>query len=174
MSPLVARAGGPLEGTKDVVLHTRDGQAMTIGTVAFTPKGDRTGFDLRLDPTKFRQFFLSMKEFKCVEGGEILCHVPYPYAHPDTVTATDLSWLEHRFLFFFKQPADYGAKLTNGIIYTMKIADGGIVGMPQGIDLNAIAAPPPDSAVAPFASTERYDIEPSARWIQSLTIADHR
>jgi hypothetical protein len=170
--PIAALAAGPLEGKKDVVLNTRDGQTMMIGTVSFTPKGDRTGFDLQLDPSKFQQFFLSMKEFKCVEGAEIFCHVPY--TDPDTVTATDLSWLEHRLIFFFKQPADYGAKLTNGIIYTMKINDGSIVGTPQGIDLNAIAAPPSDLTVAPYPASERYNVEPGARWIQSITIADHR
>jgi hypothetical protein len=160
-----------MTGTRAVTLHTRDGQAIPIGTVTFSPQGERTAFALQLDEKSFKDFFLSMKEFKCVEGSEeIQCHVPYPYANPATVTKDDLSWLEHALLFLYKTPADFGARLWNGLYYRMAITDEGIVGTPEAIDLNLIAAPPADATVAPYVPAERTEIAPGSRWIDRLTI----
>jgi hypothetical protein len=164
----------PLAGTKDIVLQTRDGQNITIGAVVFTPKDGKTYFDVQFDRSKFTEYFLSMVEFKCVEGPELNCHVPYPYANPKIVSAEDLSWLEHSLLFFTKSRADYGAQLAKGVIYTMKLSDGGIVGAPQSIDLNMIATPPEDRSKAAFTSADRYDFQPGERWVQSLSLVDHR
>jgi hypothetical protein len=163
-----------LEGVKDIVLHTRDGKNVIIGTASFMPQGDQSAFKLDFDDKKFTQYFLSMREFKCIEGEEIMCHVPYPYASPRIVTPTDLSWLEHALLFIYKRPTDYGARMANGLIYTLKITDKGLVGTPQSIDLDEIAVPPDNLAVAYFGAGERYDIEKGARWIDSLSIEDHR
>lgn len=159
-----------LAGTRTVTLHTRDGQAIPIGTVTFSPQGERTGFALQLDHKPFKDFFLSMKEFKCIEGAEIHCHVPYPYASPATVTPADLSWLEHALLFLYKTPAEFGARLWNGVYYRMEITDEGIVGTAEAIDLNLISAPPADAAVAPYVPAERSEIAPGSRWIGKLTI----
>ena len=163
-----------LEGTKDIVLHTRDGKAIVIGTATFTPEGEESVFALNFDDKKFVQYFLSMREFKCVEGEDILCHVPYPYSSPHTVSAKNMSWLEHALLFIFKRPADYGARMANGLIYTLKITGDRLVGTPQSIDLDEIAIPPDDLSVAYFSAEHRYDIQPGARWIESLTIENHR
>jgi len=160
-----------MAGTKDVALHTRDGQSIRIGTITFQPRDDRIGFLLHLDHRPFKDFFLSMKEFKCLDGGEeIQCHVPYPYANPATVTAGDLAWLEHALLFLYKEPTDFGARLWNGLYYRMAITDEGIVGTPEAVDLNLISAPPADAAVAPFGPLERTEIAPESRWISRLTI----
>ena len=87
--PLAASAWD-LSGTRTMTLHARNGDAVKIGTVQFTPQADgRTAFVVTTATENFKDFFLSMKEFKCVEGsGEILCHVPYPYPQPGTVTAS--------------------------------------------------------------------------------------
>ena len=159
-----------LEGVKDIVLHTRDGQAIVIGTATFAPQGGETGFKLKFDDKKFAEYFLSMREFKCVEGEDILCHVPYPYANPHVVTDKNLSWLEHSLLFIFKRPTEYGARMANGLIYTLKITDKGLVGTPQAIDLDEIAMPPDDLTKAYYNAERRYDIQPGARWVESLTI----
>jgi hypothetical protein len=99
-----------------VALHTRDGQAIPIGSITFLPQGDRIGFSLQLAHDRFKDYFLSMKEFKCLDGGEeIQCHVPYPYANPATVTPDDLAWLEHALLFLYKLPTEFGARLWNGL-----------------------------------------------------------
>lgn len=160
-----------MTGSKEVTLHTRDGQAIPIGTITFRPQGDRVGFSLQLHHERFKDFFLSMKEFKCLEGPEeIQCHVPYPYPNPATITKDDLRWLEHALLFLFKSPADFGARLWNGLYYRMDITEQGIVGTPQAVDLNLISAPPDDASVPPFGAAERTEITPGSHWISRLTI----
>src|SRR5574343_69225 len=159
-----------LSGSKQITLHTRDGQHIPLGSLAFEPKGGESAFTLHLDHARMKDFFLSMKEFKCLEGEEIQCHVPYPYPNPGTVTRNDLRWLEHSLLFLYKAPKDFGAKLWNGLYYRMQITDRGIVGTPQAIDLGLIGAPPADTAIPPYGPEERSDIPPNARWITGLTI----
>lgn len=164
-------AAWELAGTRTIALHTRDGQAIPIGMVSFHPQGERIGFELTLDPAPFKDFFLSMREFKCVEGSEeIHCHVPYPYPSPASVTRDDLAWLEHALLFLYKTPDEFGARLWNGLYYRMAITDEGIVGTAEAVDLNLIAAPPADASVAPFGAAERSEITPGSRWIDRLTI----
>lgn len=166
-----AFAGEPaLEGVKQIVLHAKDGKAIDIGTVTFTPAGDKIAFKIDFDGKKFQQYFLSMREFKCVVGPEVMCRVPYPYPNPDTVTAKNLSWLEHALIFFYKRPTDYGANMANGLIYTLKITPKGLVGTPQSIDLNEIAVPPENLKVPYYSADHRYDITAGDRWIKSLTI----
>jgi hypothetical protein len=163
-----------LEGVKDIALHTRDGKTLVIGTVAFTRQGDGATFKIAFDDKKFTQYFLSMREFKCIEGEDLLCHVPYPYPSPGRASPNDLSWLEHALIFFYKRPNDYGANMANGLLYTLKLTPEGLVGTPQSIDLNEIAIPPDDRSVAYYSAAHRYDIEPGARWIVSLTMENHR
>lgn len=158
-------------GSKKIALHSRDGQAVVIGEITFQPASSATGFTLNLDHRKLKDFFLSMKEFKCVESAaEVFCHVPYPYANPRTVSAGDLAWLEHALLFFFKTPQDFGAKLWNGIYFKLQVTPNGLVGTPQAIDLNMIGAPPADLTVPPYGPGERSEIEPARRWFNQLTI----
>ena len=99
------------EGEKSLVAVARDGQRTRIGTVTFgTPSGGRASFQVKMDHSVMRDHFLSMREFKCLPAAqEITCFVPYPYPHPGTVGVSDYAWLEHNLLFFFTQPADFGA-----------------------------------------------------------------
>lgn len=159
-----------MAGTKQVELRTRDGTTIPIGTVVFTSGPDAISFTVDLYRANFKDFFLSMREFKCVEGPEVQCYVPYPYANPGTVKAGDMTWLEHALLFMFKTPSEYGAKLSNGLYYTLRPTADGLVGTPQSIDLNDIAAPPLDTAAPPFDAASRTKIEPDARWIEALII----
>lgn len=159
-----------LSGSKLIKLHTRAGQSIVIGHVDFTPKGEESTFKLVLDHDKFKDFFLSMKEFKCLEGEEIQCHVPYPYANPSTVSRSDLRWLEHSLLFLYKQPKDFGARLWNGLYYEMVQTENGIVGTPRAVDLVQIGAPPADTSIPPYGPSERSEIPPDSRWIRSLSI----
>ena len=161
-----------MEGSKSVILHTRDGQSLALGKVEFKPReGGRTGFALTLDSDRFKDFFLSMKEFKCLEGGgEVTCHVPYPYPQPGTVSPTDLAWLEHSLLFLFKLPNEFGAKLWNGLYFKLAMTENGLVGTPQAIDLNLISAPPADPSKPPYRPALRDDMPTGARWAAQLTI----
>ncbi len=164
-------AAWELVGTKTVALVTREGLAVPIGTVDFRPEGGRVRFTVQLDESRFKDYFLSMWPFKCIDGGgETTCHVHYPYDMPATVTADDLAWLEHALLFFHNVPRDYAAKLDKGLYYKMKLTDDGIVGTPQAIDLALIEAPPADLNVPPYGPGERWDIEARKRWFVQLTI----
>jgi hypothetical protein len=168
--------GWDATGSHPVLLHHRDGGRIHLGTVDFTPAADgRTAFVLKLAQEPFKDFFLSMKEFKCVESpAEVFCHVPYPYPQPGTVQLTsatpDLAWLEHALLFMFKTPAEFGAKLWNGVYFQLKLTGRGLEGTPQAVDLNRISAPPDKPGVPPYRPALRDDIAPGARFFNRLTI----
>lgn len=161
-----------LSGSKTLTAHLADGSRLVLGQVQFSPgEGGRTKFRIALDTARFSDHFLSMREFKCLEGGpELSCHVPYPYAHPGSVGPGDYAWLEHNLLFFYKLPADFGAKLWNGIYFEFKPEGAGLVGTPKAVDLNLIAAPPSNLAVAPYRKALRDEMPANARWIRSLHI----
>lgn len=95
---------------------------------------------------------------------------PTPYPQPGTVGANDYAWLEHALLFMFKTPAEFGAKLWNGVYFRLKLTDRGLDGTPQAVDLNHISAPPVKPGVPPFRPALRDDIAPGARWFGRLTI----
>ena len=161
-----------LDGTYRVLLHAADGQVVTIGQVRFAALGDGgSRFELQMDHGRFTDHFLSMREMKCLPGGtEILCHIPYPYRQPGTVGPGQYAWLEHVLLFMFKKPADFGAKLWNGVYYSLRRTPTGLEGRPQAVDLNQIAAPPARLDVPPFKPAMRDDMVEGARWYGRLTI----
>jgi hypothetical protein len=164
-----------LEGTKQLRAHTQDGQVIALGQVTFSPRADgQIGFTLDMNARQLTDHFLSMKEFKCLGGSgtatELVCHVPYPYAQPGTVTERDFAWLEHSLLFLYKKPSEFSAKLWNGLYYRLERTDTGLVGRPQAIDLNRISAPPDTLTVPPYKPAYRDDVAPGSRWIERLTL----
>ena len=165
-------AGFDLEGNKQVFAVTRDGTRLALGHVQFTrTSADVTQFKLKVESPLLVDHFLSMKEFKCLDGAtEVTCHVPYPYRNPQTITAGNLVWLEHSLLFLFKQPRDFGAKLWNGSYYQFEVAGQRLIGKPQAIDLNHISAPSDTPNIAPYTPDLRVDAAPGARWIDQLLI----
>ena len=168
--PLQAASEFPL-GEKSVYLKDNGSTDYLIGHIEFSRVADGTiAYNLNIDTERFTDFFLSMKEMKCLEGKEIWCFIPYPYAHPRSVSATDLRWLEHDLLFMFKVPSEFGAKLWNGIYYDMTVDDGLIRGTARAIDLNYIASPPADPTTPPYGESDIDDIEPSTRWLPYIEI----
>jgi hypothetical protein len=164
-----------LAGTKTIAMQVQSAQAtesIKLGTVTFEPQADGTfTFKLTMDREKYTDHFLSMKEFKCVPGPrELMCHVPYPYAQPSTVTRSDFAWLEHALLFMFKLPNEFGAKLWNGLYFQLSLTDQGLLGKPQAIDLNAISAPPDKLNIPPYRPALRDDIPHGSRWVTGLWI----
>ena len=161
-----------LSGVKSISAQTREQQLIPLGTVEFKPlPNGRSSIRLTMDYTRFTDHFLSMKEFKCLESAtEVLCHVPYPYKNPATVSDKDYAWLEHSLLFLFKQPKDFGAKLWNGLYYRFERDDAGLVGLPQAVDLNQISAPPDDLQTPPYGGSDRSDVAPGSHWIERLVI----
>lgn len=171
-APLSNAWAWELQGVKSITATTRDNQRITLGSVRFEPRGDGTvSFTVTLEPSRFTDHFLSMKEFKCLDGpGEVVCHVPYPHAQPGTVTPDDLAWLEHNLLFLYQLPTDFGAKLWNGLYFQLERSEQGLRGRPQAIDLNYISAPPDTPEQPPYQPAQRDEIAPGVRWIESLAI----
>jgi hypothetical protein len=168
----LASAAFDFAGSKSLVAITADGQRTPIGTVQFGPgSGGTVPFTLAMKTDAFTDHFLSMREFKCLPGGpEISCHVPYPFAHPGTVGPGQLAWLEHNLLFLTKTPAEFGAKLWNGVYYEFRDEGTALVGTPKAVDLNEISAPPRDAAVPPFRKALRHEMPADARWLRQLRI----
>jgi len=167
-----AQAAFEFSGTKSITAVTADGGRLRIGTVQFSPAADGgAAFKLVMATELFNDHFLSMREFKCLPAAqEITCHVPYPYPQPATVRPGQLAWLEHSLLFFFKKPADFGAKLWNGVYFELREQGDALVGTPQAIDLNEIGAPPANPSVAPYGKARRHEMPAGARWVQQLRI----
>jgi hypothetical protein len=165
-------AGFDFEGPMQVIAVTRDGTRLALGHVQFTRISvDVTQFKLKVESPLLTDHFLSMKEFKCLDGAsEVTCHVPYPYHNPQTITAGNFAWLEHSLLFLFKQPRDFGAKLWNGSYYQFALEGKRLIGKPQAIDLNHISAPSDTPDIAPYTPDLRVDAAPGARWIDHLLI----
>ena len=163
------------QGDKALVAVTADGQRLSIGSVSFQPEGASAGgkvrFKTTLNTEKFTDYFLSMREFKCLPAAkEVTCHVPYPYDQPATVTPANLAWLEHSLLFLTKSPAEFGAKLWNGVYFQFSDRGNALVGSPMAVDLNEISAPPDELTVPPYGPDRRHEIPAGARWITELRI----
>lgn len=171
-SPAARAQAFELNGQKALLAVTKDGQRTRIGSVLFAPApAGRTAFRVQMDHAVMRDYFLSMREFKCLPAAaEVSCFVPYPYRQPGTIGPNDLAWLEHSLLFLYKQPTDFGAKLWNGVIFQLALTPTGIVGKPQAVDLNAISAPPEQLDTPPYGPQDRTDFAPGARWVQELRI----
>ena len=161
-----------MPGTKQVFLLTGKGEEIAIGSVEvkIISGSDNYSYRLLVDHSEFNDYFLSMKEMKCLEGPELWCHLPYPYQHAKTVSNDDLAWLSHDLLFMFKKPSEFGAKFWNGIYYELKVEQGAIIGSARAVDLNLLAAPPDDLTIPPFNEYERHELDPNARWLPKLVI----
>lgn len=171
-APSRVLAAFEFSGTKSIVAVTADGGRTSIGTVQFTPaEGGASTFKVALRTEIFTDYFLSMREFKCLPGAtEISCHVPYPYQNPSMAGPGNLAWLEHSLLFLYKSPAEFGAKLWNGVYFELREQGSSLIGIPKAVDLNEISAPPGNSAVPPFRKALRHDMPADARWIRELVI----
>lgn len=159
-------------GEKTIYLVSLDGQEQPVGTIRFQPRPDTslTDYSLAMDYGRFKDFFLSMKEMKCLEGPELWCHIPYPYTNPHTIKADSLGWLEHDLLFMFKGPKEFGANFWNGIYYRMTASGGVIRGKAMAVDLNKLASPPDDQSTPPFGEYDIDAINRDERWLPDLVI----
>lgn len=160
-----------INGRKQIFLMDKQGNELFIGVVSFTPQQEGSRYTLHIDHASFQDYFLSMKEMKCLEGGpELMCHLPYPYKQPNTVNERDLSWLSHDLLFMFKKKEEFGANFWNGIFYNLRLENGVIIGKAEAVDLNLLASPPHDLSVPPMNESERDEVDRDKRWLPDLVI----
>ncbi|GAB2192073.1 hypothetical protein MAH1_36820 [Sessilibacter sp. MAH1] len=168
-----------LPGTHTVELITNQDKVFELGKLTVTSDKNSQGeylFTFTPKTGSYEVYFLSMRNFDCVTGDvEVFCHVIYPYEYSKVISETNLTWLEHSFLFMHKSPSEFSAKLWNGVIYEMQITDNGIEGYAQAVDLNVISSPP-DEGVAPYGDGsntdigERSSINPQSREFNRIRI----
>lgn len=152
---------------EEVLLVDVAGTEHGIGTIEFNADGT---YALEVDHRVFKDFFLSMKEMKCLEGREIWCHIPYPYAMPRTVSPGDYRWLSQDLLFMYKSPKEFGANLWQGIYYQFEETEEGLLGTAMHVDLNELAAPP-DSLETPYYDESWLEpVNPQDRWLPMMII----
>ncbi len=156
---------------RQVSLIDVSGNKVEIGQLTFS-KNDQgiVSFDFKPDYDVFTDFFLSMKEMKCLEGPELWCHIPYPHENPLTIEGDDYRWLEHKLIFMFKDKKSFGANFWNGIYYTLKADGESLLGKAQHVDLNILAAPPEDLSVPPIGEYDIEEVDAKTRWLPSLVI----
>ena len=153
----------------EISLLSQAGAQFPIGSAVLAPPAaDMLPFRLDIDYGLFQDYFLSMKEMKCLAGPELWCHIPYPYDAPTTVSSNDLRWLEHRLMFMFKDPRTFGARLWNGIYYKLEFVGDEIHGGAHYIDLNELSAPPDNPDLPPVDRDELLEVEAEKRWLPYL------
>ena len=168
---IVPVLAGTIDGVKDILLQDRLGNEVAIGQIEFTPLNSTDSqFRVRLDHSLFKDYFLSMKEMKCLEGPELWCAIPYPYKQPRTVSLTNLRWLEHDLLFMFKKLDSFGANFWNGIYYRLEIEPEQIVGKAHALDLNMLASPPDDMSSPPIGELDIDEPDLDQRWLPFIVI----
>lgn len=159
-----------ISGTKYIYLYDKHQQSHQIGKIDFTHQAGKINYQLDIDTHSFKDYFLSMKEMKCLEGPELWCYIPYPYHNPHFITETDLAWLEHDLLFMYKPKGSFGANLWNGIYYKLTInSQQQIEGQAHSVDLNIIAAPS-KQVQAPIKLVDLDESEPELRWLPTIVI----
>lgn len=162
---------GFFERNRRVRLIDLNGQKIDIGELIFSAKKlGVVAFKFKPNYDIFTDFFLSMKEMKCLEGPELWCHIPYPHENPQTIEEEDYRWLEHKLIFMFKDKKSFGANFWNGIYYTLKPGNGRLLGTAQHVDLNILAAPPEDVSIPPIGEYDLELVDPKTRWLPSLVI----
>jgi len=158
------------QGSKKINLLDNKGKRLLIGSISFSVKEETIHYQLHLKHQLFKDYFLSMKEMKCLEGPELWCHLAYPYNNPQNITEADFTWLSHDLLFMYKKESEFGANFYNGIYYDFKLESGKLIGTAMALDLNLLAAPPEDQTLPPITVHDIDEIEPTNRWLPAIEI----
>ena len=165
-----AFAGLP-DGEKRIVLSSPS-ENIDIGAVIFSGAGASRTVEVKLNEALFKEHFLSMRPFKCLEGAaRFYCHLPYPYEWKGEITETDLTDLEYGLLFVQKAPSEYGINLWNGIYYKLTLgADGKISGALHAVDMDNLASPPAKGDFRPLTPDMLNPAAPEGEWLPFLKI----
>jgi hypothetical protein len=159
-------------GVKQIVLRPVSGDAVNIGQVTFSGVGETRAFAISMADGLFKDHFLSMRPFKCLEGvTKFYCHLPYPYAVKGVISEGDLTDLEYALLFVQKEPQAYGINLWYGVYYKMALQTGGAIsGALHDVDMDLLASPPAAGEMRPIKHSDIAASPPDANWLPTLTI----
>lgn len=150
-----------------ITLENKSSQSIDIGTLKVSETGN---YELNINYDGFQDYFLSMKEMKCLEGPELWCHLRYPYDNPHDISNGDARWLSHDLLFMYKRPDQFGAKFWQGIYYQIETSDDGFIGHAMAIDLNELASPPDDTRKPYYDETWMEPVDVDNRWLPLLRL----
>ena len=162
-------------GDYSVALQDQQGETHSLGTLTMQP-AEQGGFSYQIhwDDSRFKNYFLSMRPFKCVPHPvQLICHLVYPYDIRRIVTEQDLTDLEYDLLFLHKTPQEYGINAWNGLYFKLAVDTDGLVGELRETDLNVLQAPPEDGDLRPIDPNELYEASdkhwPRRVFIRKLT-----
>ncbi|MEM9063745.1 MAG: hypothetical protein AAGD13_25090 [Pseudomonadota bacterium] len=154
--------------TREIRLHGTESGPIVAGNLQVESDGS---YAIQWDDSKFGDYFLSMRPFKCIAGTEKLwCRIDYPYANKRRISDGDLTDLEYDLLFVWKNAADYGINMWNGVYYQLDDRDGVLTGVMHEIDMDVLAAPPEDGSLRPISEDMLDEADPDSHWLPRLTI----
>lgn len=161
----------PLDGERQILLKTNDGDLLPVGSIQFDQAGDGVSYKVRWDDSQFTDQFLSMRPFKCLEGADKMwCRVPYPYENKREISDKDWVDLEYDLMFVWKNRNDYGIDMWNGVYYRLSPAADGFSGAIYELDLDQLSAPPDDGNLRPIREADLTEGEPESHWLPYLVI----
>lgn len=154
--------------TKTISLLGTDETRIEVGTLEIAPDGT---FAVSWDDTKFGDYFLSMRPFKCLQGPEKLwCRVGYPYENARSLTGEGTTDLEYDLLWVWKNASDYGINMWNGVYYRLTPEGAGWRGVLHEMDMDVLAAPPEDGSLRPITEDLLDEVDPDSHWLPFLVI----
>lgn len=162
-------SAGPLSGEKSVWLANAAGEKLRIGSVKFMPaEGGRSRFAFTLDESRFGEYFLAMRPFRCLAGRtQHLCH--FPYGGERVVSAEDLVALEYQLLFMHKRPAAVNLDSRNGLYWKLRAEGERLVGTLYDADMEPIIVPQGE-ARRPLTAEFLQPADEGSHWLPRLTI----
>jgi hypothetical protein len=157
-------------GERSIILSSAT-EKIDIGTVIFDGSGQSRKISVKIKDDLFKDHFLSMRPFKCLEGVKFYCHLPYPYAWRGEISESDLTDLEYALLFVQKEPTAYGINLWNGIYFQLNLdAEGKISGTLHEVDMDTLASPPAVGNFRPLTEDMLTKTSDDGQWLPQVTI----
>jgi hypothetical protein len=157
-------------GSRVLVLKSAT-ESIAIGKVVFAGSGGTRSVAVQLNEALFKDHFLSMRPFKCLEGVKFYCHLPYPYEWKGVISGDHLTDLEYALLFVQKEPTAYGINLWHGIYYKLGLSVGGrISGALHEVDMDTLASPPAAGHLRPLTPDLLTKADPAGQWLPELAI----
>lgn len=158
-------------GDLKISFKDKKGNLFTIGTLEIEKTDAGEKFKVVMDETKFTNHFLNMFPFKCIEGKQWLCHLPYPHKTKGIITKDNMMDLEYALLFLHKDPAEYGINFWNGVYYKLtRQNDGGFKGILMETDMNVLAVPPEKEYGRPINHVDLIESQPKDHRFPELLI----
>lgn len=156
---------GEIKFTKTVTLQSPSGESIDIANIQMTRESSGGfSYQLDIDNSKFGDYFLSMRPFKCFQGPiQMLCHLPYPYQKNQKITANDLKDLEYDLLFIHRKSTDYGINPWNGVYYKLTLGqDNNLSGVMKEVNLDILASPPEGGVTRPITDMDMHEADPDS------------